>query len=118
MTPKRTKRPAMNVRELSVVRSQAHLRWVRGFGCCVCCLTDPRSQPSPSEAAHVRRGTNGGTGMKPGDNWSIPLCSDHHREQHSIGEASFAERYQIELKETASMFWEKSPAGIKYRGLK
>jgi len=115
MIPKRRKAGKMGCRAKGVVRCAAHLKWIRGFYCCVCSMTDAQSQPSPTEAAHVRLGTDGGMGMKPGDNWTIPLCSDHHREQHQIGEASFQERYQIESIPTAEKFWTNSPAGRKWR---
>jgi hypothetical protein len=113
MLPKRTNRKKMGTREGGPIRSTSHLRWIRGFGCCVCCMTDPHSQATPTEAAHVRTGTDGGMGMKPGDNYVIPLCSEHHAEQHRIGEASFQERYQFDMKATAEALWKKSTASKK-----
>src|SRR5215813_891921 len=47
----------------------AHLAFVRLLPCVAC------GKAAPSDAAHVRTGTDGGTGMKPGDRYAVPLCS-------------------------------------------
>lgn len=87
------------------IRSAAHLRWVRSLECCVPgCRARGACDP-----AHVRRGTNGGTGLKPGDNWVVPLCHPHHVEQHQIGEVSFEARYGVRLLEEAQATWAMSP---------
>lgn len=43
-------------------RSQAHCTFVRNHECCV-----PGCSARPIEVAHVRRGSDGGTGRKPSD---------------------------------------------------
>jgi hypothetical protein len=58
------------------------------------------------EAAHVRGSQTGGIGMKPGDNFSIPLCSKAHREQHQIGEAAFQKRYGFDMMKMAADLWQ------------
>lgn len=88
----------------SVIRSQAHLRFVREHHCSVGC------PGMPIEAAHVRIGTDGGTGMKPGDDWTISLCHAHHAEQHQIGEPAFERKYNLDMKALAAEFAAKSPA--------
>lgn len=82
----------------------AHRGWVRRHHCCV-----PGCLRQPIECAHVRSGTDGGTGLKPSDRWVISLCSEHHREQHRIGEAAFEHRYSIDLYELALEFTRRSP---------
>ena len=48
---------------------------------------------NPMEHAHhVRLGTGGGTGMKPGDEWMIPLCSPCHDYVHTKGQKSFEKK--------------------------
>lgn len=64
-------------------RDKKHLKWVRTLPCCVSGFI------GPVEAAHIRSGTEGGTGLKPGDNWVVPLNHARHNLQHSIGEKSF-----------------------------
>jgi hypothetical protein len=58
---------------------------VQSMACIVCNRT-------PSEAAHVRSRGAGGT-------WRdiVPLCRDHHREQHAIGIQTFEATYGLDL---------------------
>jgi len=58
----------------------------------------------------VRTGTDGGTGMKPGDQWTISLCAAHHKQQHQIGEREFEQSHGIDMKALAVEFIIKSPA--------
>lgn len=86
------------------VRSPGHMKWVRGHACSV-----PGCDAMPIEAAHVRTGTEGGMGIKPGDDWVISLCSYHHRRQHVIGERAFELAHGIDMKALAREFASKSP---------
>lgn len=88
----------------------AHRSWVRRHHCCV-----PGCDCLPIECAHVRRGTDGGTALKPSDRWVISLCWEHHKEQHSIGEAEFERRHGIDLSELAQEFARRSPYRRKLR---
>lgn len=92
------------------VRSEAHLRWVRSHRCCV-----SYCQGMPIQAAHVRSGTDGGTSLKPGDDWTISLCADHHRRQHTFGESAFEKDFGIDMKALAIEFAQKSPYRAKFR---
>ncbi len=85
-------------------RCPAHMKWVRSHHCCV-----PGCDLRPIEAAHVRTGTGGGTGMKPGDDWVISLCSGCHRRQHQIGEAAFERETGISMRDLAREFFSRSP---------
>lgn len=42
-----------------------------------------------SIVAHIRKGTDGGTGLKPSPWFVLPLCDDCHKEQHRVGEITF-----------------------------
>ena len=64
------------------LRDPKHLASVRKMRCASC-------GKSPSQAAHIRIGTDGGIGIKPSDCYTMPLCSDCHTKQHNQGEASF-----------------------------
>lgn len=105
MLPKRRTRPKMGLRVSDRVRSDGHLKWLRGCKCAI----DTSLCSSRIEAAHVRRGTDGATGVKPGDCWAIPLCDIHHREQHQCGEETFERRYGIDMREIARACWDNSP---------
>jgi hypothetical protein len=91
------------------IRCPGHLKWVRGFKCCV-----PGCDRRPIEAAHVRLGTNGGMGMKPDDTWVVSLCRDHHRRQHEMGERGFEIFHNVDLKAIAQEFAAKSPHRKKW----
>lgn len=88
----------------------AHRAWVRSHHCSV-----TGCKRLPIECAHVRTGTDGGTSLKPSDRWVISLCATHHREQHSIGESAFEQRYGLSLKEVAALFARRSPHWKKLR---
>lgn len=91
----------------------AHRNWVRKHRCSV-----PGCMRGPIECAHVRTGTDGGTGMKPSDRWCISLCQIHHREQHVLGEQSFEAQYDLDLTRLAEEFASRSPfsAGARVGG--
>lgn len=57
-------------------------RWVASLDCVI-------SGESPCQAAHIRKGGNAGTGMKPPDWRCVPLRPDKHEHQHRIGELRF-----------------------------
>lgn len=63
-------------------KDEKHLKFVRTLPCLKC-------RKAPSEAAHIRTAANSGTGLKPPDWHVVPLCSQHHRIQHQIGQLSF-----------------------------
>lgn len=88
-------------------RFPGHRAWVRGHHCCAC------GTGAGIQCAHVRDGTDGGTGMKPSDWWTISLCADCHRQQHEIGEKAFEAIWGINMKALAAEFARKSPHAIK-----
>lgn len=57
-------------------------------------------------------------GVKPSDRWCISLCKDCHSEQHNIGEASFAKKYNIDLKALAEEFARESKHWPKLKDMK
>lgn len=77
-------------------KNPKHLEFIRTLPCCIC------KDNTTTEAAHIRMAHRGWgksyTGMaeKPDDNWTVPLCGKHHREQHSMGEAAFWCGYRID----------------------
>ena len=67
-------------------RDRRHLAFVRSLGCLAC------AREGRSEAAHIRSGTDGGTGLKPNDRFTVPLCGGLdgcHADQHRRGELDF-----------------------------
>ena len=84
-------------------RSPAHRAFVRSHACCAC------GSQSAIECAHVRVGTDGGTGIKPSDRWCISLCKSCHADQHRMGERTFEKMWGIDLREIAAAFFKASP---------
>ena len=80
-------------------RNRQHRDFVRSLPC-VSCAASPRSQ-----AAHIRCGTDGGTGLKPNDKWTVPLCHDCHQEQHRVGELAFFSERRIDSFRLAERLW-------------
>jgi hypothetical protein len=83
-----------------------HLAFVRQLPCVAC------GKAAPSEAAHVRTGTDGGVGVKPGDRYAVPLCASCHAKQHRIGELTFWSALRIDPLNVALRLWAVS-ANIK-----
>lgn len=111
MIPKRRTFNNHGTKEQPQIRSASHLKWIRGHHCAI--TNDDCA--GKIEAAHVRTGTDGGMGVKPGDNWTIPLCSVHHAWQHHHGEQSFERQYCINMKRLAEHMWGLSPHGRAWR---
>lgn len=106
MLPRRRKAPKMKVTERGPLRCPSHLAWVRGFECCA---SSHDNCAGKIEAMHVRCGTDGSMGEKPSDRYAIPGCATHHREQHQIGEKTFAAKYGLDLLAIANKLWRISP---------
>lgn len=73
-------------------RSADHGKWIRSLPCMIC------GRPRHVAAAHVRKGTDGATGVKPSDFYENPLCDGDldegrffgcHNRQHKMGEVTF-----------------------------
>jgi hypothetical protein len=67
-----------------------HLAFIRQLRCTVC------GKAAPSEAAHLRLGFDGGTGLKPLDRYSLSLCTRCHALQHEFGELTFWSALRID----------------------
>lgn len=121
MLLRRKKRKPMGLREETRVRCPGHLAWLRGLQCTVngAVLGSGSTHwhhicEGRIEAAHVRTSTDGAMGIKPGDNWAIPLCSEAHRYQHEWGEHLFELDYRVDMKKVAAELWAKSPHRLKW----
>lgn len=75
-----------------VVSAPKHEDRLRGCGCLV-----PGCRREPIHLHHERRGTGGGMGRKPGPQWLLPLCWEHHAEGHQIGWRTWERRYGLNL---------------------
>ena len=87
-------------------RQLHHLAFVHQLPCVAC------GKAAPSEAAHVRTGTDGGVGVRPGDRYAVWLCTACHAKQHRIGELTFWSALRIDPLNVALRLWTVS-ANIK-----
>jgi hypothetical protein len=95
------------------VEKPNHLAFIRKL-VCVCCATgDMRVGFLSSEiqAAHIQGGSlphgkePAGGAQKSDDRWALPLCGEHHTEQHAMNEGAFWRRYQIDQFLLALVLW-------------
>jgi hypothetical protein len=107
---KRRKREKFGTRQETRIRCPAHLAYVRLH---VCAVQD-FACGGKIEAAHIRMGTDGALGRKPSDCFAIPMCSEHHRMQHAIGELKFWATCQIDPLKLAAQLWKASPHRRKW----
>ena len=63
----------------------------------------------PVQCAHWRGSLDAGLSQKPSDEWTLPLCFEHHRVQHSMGEPAFAKAYGLKLEAICRSFAKRSP---------
>lgn len=88
------------------------LQWLRGRECAAAHLDDCEGK---IEAAHVDHAGGKGVGTKVADRHAIPLCSRHHRLQHSRGWRTFEREYGIlDAVVKASLYWRAWPARIAW----
>ena len=98
-------------RRVSVLRDPDYLDFIRDRQCIACreerrTAIDWNRLPRPFsarvEAAHTKVN---GTGSKGTDSSCLPLCTEHHREQHRIGAKDFALYYGLNLAQEAAAHW-------------
>jgi len=82
-------------------RSASHLDFIRTLPCIAC----GRFGAVP---AHVRLSKDGGTGFKPGDRYTVPLCSRCHGQQHQVGEVRFWGELGIDPLDYSTQLWRMS----------
>src|SRR5437773_287420 len=94
--PRRVARPQ---RKPDLRRRAQHLAFIRQLACVAC------GAAAPSEAAHVRSGSDGAAGIKPSDRYSVPLCTTCHALQHRFGELTFWSTLRIDPLNSAFRLW-------------
>ena len=81
------------------LRDKTHLKFVRTQPCLICAR-------SPADAHHLRFAQPRAMGRKVSDEFTVPLCRTHHRDNHSFGdEVAWWERRAIDPVATARMLW-------------
>jgi len=81
-------------------RNKAHLAYVASQPCLVCRRT-------PCDAHHLKFAQPRALGRKVSDEFTVPLCREHHRELHHVGnEAAWWANLKIAPLEVAKDLWE------------
>ena len=101
-TPRIPRRVARSKPKTEFRRRAQHLAFVRRLSCVAC------GKAAPSEAAHVRLGTDAGVGIKPSDRYSVSLCTSCHELQHRFGELRFWSVLRIDPLSVALRLWTMS----------
>jgi hypothetical protein len=84
-------------------RSKAHLLFVGAQPCLIC-------QRSPCDAHHLKFAQPKALGRKVSDEFTVPLCRDHHHELHRYGnEIAWWANMQRAPLEIAKALWQASP---------
>jgi hypothetical protein len=87
------------------VRSKAHLRFVAAQPCLVC-------QRSPSDPHHLKFAQPRALGHKVSDEFTVPLCREHHQALHRHGnEMGWWADVDLRPLEVAKSLWERTVAG-------
>jgi hypothetical protein len=84
-------------------RSKAHLAYVRAQACVVC-------QRQPCDAHHLKFAQTRAMGRKVSDEFTVPMCREHHTELHRSGdEMAWWANLRILALEVAKDLWLSSP---------
>jgi hypothetical protein len=80
-------------------RSKAHLAFVAAQPCLIC-------RRSPCDAHHLKFAQPRSLGLKVSDEFTVPLCRDHHHELHCHGnERAWWANLQIDALKEARELW-------------
>lgn len=83
------------------IPNEKHLAFIRTLPCLVC------QDNISTEACHIRFSDLSvakrkvGVAEKPDDFWTVPMCGDHHRRQHTMNEQRFWQEIDVDPIRTA-----------------
>ena len=97
--PAKIEKSELTISEPRRHRDKAHLKFVASQPCLVC-------GRSPADAHHLRFTQPRAMGRKVSDEFTVPLCRTHHRENHSVGdEVAWWGRQAIDPVDTSRKLW-------------
>lgn len=93
--------------------AHSFLQWLRGRPCL---LAERGGCEGRIEAAHVDYAGDKGIGTKVSDRYAIPLCSEHHRTQHTWGWQTFEANFKIvpNALEASKAYWKAWPGRVRW----
>ena len=105
-TPEKIDKSVLTFGEPSRKRDKQHLRFVASQPCLICGRL-------PSDAHHLRFAQPRAMGRKSSDEFVVPLCRTHHRENHQAGrEESWWASVSIDPLEIATKLWSFSHGSV------
>ena len=91
------------------VRSKAHLQFVAARPCLVC-------QRSPCDAHHIKFAEPRALGAKVSDEFTVPLCREHHQQLHRHGnERAWWANVNVTPLEAANSLWKEFQFDVSSR---
>jgi hypothetical protein len=97
--PAKIQKSELTISEPRRLRDKTHLKFVSSQPCLVC-------GRSPADAHHLRFTQPRAMGRKVSDEFTVPLCRTHHRDNHRFGdEAAWWNRATINPVEVARKLW-------------
>src|SRR6202790_2671230 len=98
-TPAKIEKSELTISEPRRHRDKGHLKFVASQPCLVC-------GRSPADAHHLRFTQPRAMGRKVSDEFTVPLCRTHHRDNHSSGdEVAWGGRRAIDPIATSRLLW-------------
>jgi hypothetical protein len=98
-SPTKIQKCELTISEPRRHRDKAHLKFVASQPCLVC-------GRSPADAHHLRFTQPRALGRKVSDEFTVPLCRTHHRDNHSFGdEVAWWGRRAIDPTATSRLLW-------------
>jgi len=91
------------------IRDKEHLRYVASRPCIIC-------GRSPGQAHHLRFAQPSAMGRKVSDEWTVPLCSTHHRALHSVGDEKrwWTEKGIDPIAHAVRLWWDTRHGGVEH----
>ena len=98
-SPRNIDKSVLAISEPRRYRDKAHLKFVASHPCLIC-------ERSPADAHHLRFAQPRAMGLKVSDEFTVPLCRTHHRNNHRFGdEQAWWDRWSINPVETSRKLW-------------
>jgi ERF superfamily len=102
VTPAKIDKSKLTFGEPRRLRDKAHLKFVASQPCLIC-------GRSPSDAHHLRFAQPRAMGRKTSDEFTVPLCRAHHRDNHRFGdEQAWWTRSSIDPVDVSRELWSSS----------
>jgi hypothetical protein len=98
-TPLKIQKSELAISEPRRYRDKGHLKFVASQPCLIC-------GRSPSDAHHLRFAQARAMGRKVSDEFTVPLCRTHHRDNHRFGdEQAWWSKQSIDPLRTSRQLW-------------